>query len=278
MTPTVAEALWRGVGVALLTLFEDGGDDPPRVDVAATAEHAARLVSFGVRGVLVAGTTGEAEALDDDERVELIAAVRQACPGVPVMAGASGAWIGEAVARSAGAVKAGADAVLVAPPRRCLDPVGWYDGVARASGGVPVVAYHFPGVAGGEVAVDDLARLPVAGLKDSSGDPERLLAALENWAGSIYVGSTVLVGYAGALGAAGAILAVANAAPEECVAAWEGDWSAQRRLLAAHQAARARFPLGLKQLVADRFGTATLRRSLKDRHDHDVSVVNRPRS
>ncbi len=260
MTSTVAAPLWRGVGVALVTLFEGGGDDPPRVDVVATAKHAARLVGLGVGGVLVAGTTGEAEALDDDERVELIAAVKQACPGVPVMAGASGAWIGDAVTRTAAAVKAGADAVLVAPPRRCLDLVGWYDGVARAAGGAPVVAYHFPSVAGGEVAVEDLTRLSVSGLKDSSGDPERLLAELENWGGHIYVGSTVLVGYAGALGAAGAILAVANAAPEHCIAAWQGDWSAQRRLLVDHQVARARFPLGLKQLVAVRFGTATLSR------------------
>ena len=176
------------------------------------------------------------------------------------MAGTSGAWIGDAVTRTAAAIKTGADAVLVAPPRRCLDPAGWFDAVAQAARGAPVVAYHFPGVAGGEVPVDDLPRLSVAGLKDSSGDPERLLAELENWGGSVYVGSTVLVGFAGALGAAGAILAVANAAPEECVAAWEGDWSAQRRLLAAHQAARVRFPLGLKQLVAERFGTAAVSR------------------
>jgi len=260
MASLSVDRLWRGVGVALLTLFESTGDGEPCVDVDATAAHAQRLVGLGVRGLLVAGTTGEAEALDDDERVELIAAVRQACPGVPVMAGASGAWSGEAVTRTAAAIKAGADAVLVAPLRRCKDPVGWYDGVAQAAAGVPVVAYHFPGVAGGDVAVDDLTRLSVSGLKDSSGDSERLLAELENWDGHIYVGSTVLVGYAGVLGAAGAILAVANAAPEDCIAAWEGDWSAQRRLLAAHQVARARFPLGLKQLVADRFGTATLSR------------------
>ncbi len=260
MTSHVAEPVWRGVGVALLTLFADGGDDPPRVDVAATAAHAARLAALGVRGVLVAGTTGEADALDDDERVELISAVKQACPGVPVMVGASGSWIGEAVTRTAAAGKAGADAVLVAPPRRCSDPVEWFAAIAQAAGPMPVVAYHFPGVARGEVPVDVLARLPVAGIKDSSGDPERLLAELENWNGVVFVGSTVLVGSAGALGAAGAILAVANAAPEDCIAAWDGDWSAQRRLLPAHQSARTRFPLGLKQLVADRFGTSTLSR------------------
>ena len=70
----MAEPTFTGVGVALLTFFDDGG----AVDVAATAAHARRLAEAGVRAVLVAGTTGEAETLDDPEREELIAATRDA--------------------------------------------------------------------------------------------------------------------------------------------------------------------------------------------------------
>jgi len=248
----MTEPLWRGVGVALVTLFEPDG----AVDLAATAAHAGRLVELGVRGLLVAGSTGEADALTDDERAELVAAVRAACPGVPVLAGASGAWAGPAVARVAAAVKAGADAVLVAPPRRCLDPVGFYSAMVEAAGDAPVFAYHFPGVAGDAVALEDLPRLPVAGVKDSSAEPERLLAELA-WGGQVFVGTSSLVAYAGMLGATGAILAVANAAPEDCLAAWAGDAAAQRRLLGPHRTARTRFPHGLKRLTADRFGTPT---------------------
>lgn len=248
-----AQPLWRGVGVALVTLFGPDG----RVDAAATAAHARRLVDLGVRAVLVAGTTGEADALGDDERVELVAAVADACPGVPVVAGASGAWTGAAVARTAAVVKAGADAVLVAPLRRGGDPAGHYAAVAEAAGAVPVLAYHYPGVAGGEVPLDRLQALAVAGMKDSTGDPERLLAELAAWQRPTYVGSSTVVAYAGLLGAAGALLAVANAVPGDCAAAWDGDAGAQRRLLDAHRRARARFPYGLKELVAQRFGTAT---------------------
>src|SRR5262245_52907317 len=182
-------ALWRGVGVALVTLF----DEDARLDTTATAAHAARLVGLGLSGVLVAGSTGEADALTDDERIELIDAVRAACPGVPLLAGASGAWTGQAVARTAAAVKAGADAVLVAPPLRCGDLVGFYAAVAAAAGPAPVLAYHFPGVAGSAVPVEALPNLAVAGIKDSSGDAERLLAEVGR--GQVYVGSTVLVGY-----------------------------------------------------------------------------------
>lgn len=251
------EPLWRGVAAALVTLFDDEGG----VDHAATAAHASRLLDYGVQALLVAGSTGEADALTDAERVKLVRAVRDAVPDqVPVLAGASGAWTRDAVARVHDAFEAGADAVLVAPPRRCRDVVGFFTEVARAAAGRPVLAYHFPGVAGGEVPVDSLRDLPVSGIKDSTGNAERLLCELAAWDGWTYVGSSSLVALAGLLGAPGAILAVANAYPEEAVAAFAGNAAAQRRLLEGHLAAKNSFPHGLKTLVAQRFGTSTAAR------------------
>jgi 4-hydroxy-tetrahydrodipicolinate synthase len=248
--------LFDGVAVALVTLFAADGT----VDVAATSAHAARLVAAGVGAVLVAGSTGEADALTDGERVALVSGVREACPSVPVIAGASGAWAGPAAELSAASVAVGADAVLVAPPRRAGDLRVFYERVGSAAGGRPVLAYHFPVVAGGSVPVEVLGSLPVAGVKDSTGDAERLLRTLSEWDGAVFVGSSALTLTAGALGAAGAILAVANVAPEDCLAAWAGDAAAQLRLTAPHVAAKAGFPHGLKRLVAHRFGTSTVSR------------------
>ena len=243
--------LWRGVAVALVTLF----DARREVDAAATAAHAATLVDIGVRAVVVGGSTGESEALTDAELADLVAAVRAACPAVPVLAGASGPWVRPAAARAATVVKAGADAVLVAPPRRATDLAAFYGDVAQAVAPAAVLAYHYPGTAGGEVPVGALPDLPVHGLKDSTGDAERLLAELAAWQRPTYVGSSALVAYAGQLGAAGAILAAANVAPEDCVPAFGGDAAAQHRLLGPHLAIRGRFPHGLKAAVAQRFGT-----------------------
>jgi 4-hydroxy-tetrahydrodipicolinate synthase len=245
--------LWNGVAVALVTLFTDDGS----VDVAGTSRHAARLVGAGVKGVLVAGTTGEADALTDAERLALVTAVKTACPSVPVVAGVGGSWARPVAELAARSVKAGADAVLVAPPRRPVDLVGFFGAVSTAVGAAPVLGYHFPGVAGGDVPVEALGGLPLAGVKDSTGNAERLLWQLSTWDGSVYVGSSMLTLLAGAVGAAGAILAVANAVPEDCLAAWEGDGSAQLRLVASHLRAKSGFPHGLKALVAERFGTAT---------------------
>jgi 4-hydroxy-tetrahydrodipicolinate synthase len=250
--------LWSGPAVALATFF----DDDRRVADDATAEHAARVVQAGVRAVLVCGSTGEAAALTDEERVVLVRAVRRACPDVPLVAGASGAWWRPAAERAIAAVKAGADAVLVAPPPAGADLTEFFGRIADAVGSAQLFAYHFPPNAGGPVPVEMLTALPIHGIKDSSADPERLLGELEldGWSGSTYVGSAVLAAYAGALGAAGAILAAANVAPEDCVAAWGGDVSAQRRLLRTHRACRSQFPHGLKAAMAARYGTPTATR------------------
>jgi dihydrodipicolinate synthase/N-acetylneuraminate lyase len=244
--------LWTGTAVALVTLFDDDG----AVALEETAAHAARLVSVGVRAVLVNGSTGEAAALSDEERVALVTAVKKACPTVPVLAGASGEWWRPATARVAAAVAAGADAVLVAPPRFGAPVADYFARVADAAGDVPVLAYHYPGVAGGEVPVDALPALPVTGIKDSTGSADRLARELAlDWPGALYTGSAALIGYAGWLGAAGAIVAAANLSPEECVAAWDGDAAAQRSLLGRDAALSGSFPRGLKEAMAARFGT-----------------------
>jgi 4-hydroxy-tetrahydrodipicolinate synthase len=247
------EPLFTGVGVALATLFDDDGE----VDAKATAGLAATLVDLGVRGVVVAGSTGEAAALTAGERVALLTETRRAVPaGVPVIAGTGGASARQAAALTREARVAGADAVLALCPPRNNDPRPYYDAVAEAAGGLPALAYHFPQTAPPGIPVEALPDLPVQGMKDSSGDPERLLSELEVFDRPLYVGAAMLVLLAGSLGIAGAILAVANADPEHAIAAFAGDPAAQRALLAAHRRVKARFPFGLKDAIADRFGTS----------------------
>jgi 4-hydroxy-tetrahydrodipicolinate synthase len=249
--------LFTGVGVALVTLFDDAGE----VDAAATAEHAARLVDLGVRAVVVAGTTGEAATLSTDERDRLLAAVRTAVDaGVPVIAGTGAPSARQAVDLTAHARDGGADAVLVLSPPHAPDPQPYYEAVAAEAGDMPVLAYHFPKVSPPGLPVDAIGTLPVAGCKDSTGDPERMLATLRATALPLYTGSSALLSFAGPLGCAGAILALANADPERCAAAFDGDADAQRALTVGHFAMSDPFPRGLKQLLADRFGTSTVTR------------------
>jgi 4-hydroxy-tetrahydrodipicolinate synthase len=301
----MTEPLFTGVGVALATQFDEAGE----VDAKATAAHAATLVDLGIRAVVVAGSTGEAAALTAGERVTLLTEVRRGVPAaIPVIAGTGGPSARQAAALTRDARDAGADAVLALCPPRSNDPRRYYQAVAEAAGDLPTLAYHFPQTAPPGIPVEALADLPVQGLKDSSADPERLLAELEVFDQPLWVGSATLLLMAGSLaaarptgagapasaagsagtpgsarapgsggaavapgsggvagapgsgGVAGAILAVANVDPEHAIAAFAGDPDAQRALFAAHKRARAAFPRGLKDAIADRFGTSRVTR------------------
>jgi 4-hydroxy-tetrahydrodipicolinate synthase len=243
--------LFRGAGVALLTLFHDDGS----IDPGATGGLARELVERGMRAVLVAGTTGEAATLTGAERSALIDAVRQAIPAaIPVIAGTGAPSIRQAIGLTGEAVAAGADAVLAWPPPGGLDMAGYFTAVADAAEGHPVLAYHFPQVYPPGVPVAALNGLPIAGQKDSSGEPERLLDELAHYSGPTYVGSSAVLALAGPLGAAGAILALANVEPERCAAAFAGDAAAQREITERHLASSRGGVPALKKILAEDWG------------------------
>ena len=249
--------VFSGVGVALVTFFDGAGG----VDERATAAHAADLANRGMRAVLVAGTTGEAGTLTDDERVGLIAAVRAAVPAaIPVLAGTGTATIQAAVGLTTAAVRAGADAVLAYPPPGEADLTGFFGAIEAAAASRPVLAYHVPWISAPGVPVDQLPGLPIAGIKDSSGSADRLLDELAHYDGPTYVGSSALLALAGPMGGAGAILALANIEPEACCRAFAGDAGAQRDLAASHLEVRAGGPAALKRMLSSRAGYSDLSR------------------
>lgn len=245
------EPLFTGVGVALVTIFDDTG----ALDTAATAGLATELVGTGVQAVLVAGTTGEAMTLSAQERTDLITSVRDAVPSdIPLLAGTGAVTGAQAAELTSRALDAGADAALVLSPPQVPDPRPYFDTVAKVAGDAPLMAYHFPFASTPGIPVDVLRDLPVDSLKDSSADPERLMYEAEVFGGDIYVGSSAMLSMGAAMGLAGAILTLANAEPERCIAAFGGDGNAQRELAGVHRTAVSDFPHGIKRLVNQRFG------------------------
>lgn len=252
MQPT--RGLFDGIGVALVTLFDRAGD----VDAKATAEHAARLAAQGVRGIVVAGSTGEAATLDAAERSQLVSAVRGAVPDeVAVLAGTGAPSARQAVALTRRAAGDGADAVLVLSPPGASDPRPYYDQVAAAVD-IPVLAYHWPTMSAPGIPVDALRELPVRGIKDSTGEPGRLAIEIEELPGGVYVGSQALVLQARAMGAHGAILALANLDPDGCGRAWDGDGACQRSLITGHRTISG--VAALKRALCELHGTSPVTR------------------
>lgn len=230
-----------GVGVALVTEFGEDG----RPDALATARRARRCVALGASAVLVSGTTGEAARLSVDDRLALGAAVKEAVPDTVVIVGTGHPDAAAALEASAKVAAGGdADALLVYAPQDA-EPGEFFARTRDAVGALPVLAYHNPALDAGALAPEVIASLPVDGVKDSSSDTNRL-ADLVELGVRVYVGSPTQLSLAGACGAAGALLALANVEPTLCIAAWRGDVAAQRAIFGVHRASMARFPDYLK--------------------------------
>lgn len=235
-----------GVGVALVTMFDGAG----AVDVPATVARAEACAAPGLSSVLVAGTTGEASRLSAEDRVVLATAVKLALPDIPVIVGTGDPRAARALEITAALADAGVgDALLVLAPGDA-DPVAFYGEAGAAAGGTPVLAYHFPLVSPPGLETSVVPTLGVKGIKDSSGNTNRLAELVEAGV-RVYVGSPTLLAVAGACGAAGALLAVANVAPRLCLEAWNGDMAAQRRLFALHVQAGAEGLGYLKRTLPD---------------------------
>jgi dihydrodipicolinate synthase/N-acetylneuraminate lyase len=217
--------LRRGVYPALITFY----DAHERVDPEATAAHAARLVDAGVDGLVVSGSTGEFHLLSLDERRALLEAIAGAANGKVSLTAHVGAPTTRATCELADhAAQAGASAVLVVTPY--YNRIGaeeqrtYLRAVAEAAGGLPVLAYTMPAMAGDRYPVDLLAELArdgvVQGVKESGDELSRLLsiidAAPEGFAA--FAGSAPLFAPCLLAGGHGGVLALANVAPEACVA------------------------------------------------------------
>jgi len=249
--------VFNGIGVALVTLF----DEHLALDASQTADLAVKLVAAGVTGVVVAGTTGEAAALDSPERAALVSALKATLPpNVPVVCGIGAPSTYQALGHLDHAIGAGADALLALSLPGDADQVAYYETLCTRAGSTPLLAYHYPGASAPGIPIGVLATLPVRGVKDSSGDAERLLETKATFDEPIYTGSPALLSLAGATGCAGAILAVANWLPETSVAAFDGDAKAQSSLSEAIRRSKTPFPAAVKGLTAERFNTPTYRR------------------
>ena len=123
---------------------------------------------------------------------------------------------------------------------------------------MPVLAYHWPKVSPPGISLEDLKALKVAGLKDSTGDTERMLEVLAVYKQPFYAGNSSVITYAGLLGCTGCILAAANLEPERCIDAFAGDIAAQKALLPAHRIVSNLGVKGIKEELARRHGTSTV--------------------
>jgi 4-hydroxy-tetrahydrodipicolinate synthase len=213
-----------------------------------------RLLAAGVHGVFVLGTNGEAYALEEREKQEVIAtAVAHVHKRVPVFAGTGAETSREAVRLTRLAEREGADGVSVITPY-FVSPTqqeihDHYRRVAENTA-LPVVLYNNPATCGGvRIDVDTAGRLSkvpnIRGIKDSSGDLQNTLELIRAVPDDFAVmqGRDTLILPALLFGAKGAVPATGNIAPALLVEIYE---AFRRGDLAAAKAAQLRLnPLRL---------------------------------
>ena len=133
-----------GVLTAMATPFDASGD----VDYEAAAKLAVHLLDNGSDGLVVAGTTGEAATLSDEEQIDLLRAVRaEVGPEAVLICGSGTNDTRHSIALTKAADEAGADALLVVTPYyNKPNPAGIKAHVEAVAGATakPIVIYNIP--------------------------------------------------------------------------------------------------------------------------------------
>ena len=152
------------------------------IDEAGFATVIEHLISSGVHGIVIAGTTGEYYAQSMAERERMLALGTEIVAGRVAVIGGTGSIRPEESVHLAGVAKsAGADAILVTTPPYAA-PTGRENAlnalaIERAAG-LPVMLYNYPGRMAAEMDEEFLDRVGQSSnfkaIKESSGDINRL--------------------------------------------------------------------------------------------------------
>ena len=204
---------------ALATPFDTTG----ALDRAAWKRLVESQIAAGTQGLVVAGSTGEAATLEDDEYDWLVTtAVAIAAGRVPVLAGTGLSATSRTIDATRRLAGLGADAALVVVPPYVRPTqaglVAHYRAVADASS-LPVVLYNVPGRTGTDMQPATVAALAthprIVGIKEAHDGVERMqaLLALQHEAFAVLSGDDATAARAMLAGADGVISVVSNLVP-----------------------------------------------------------------
>lgn len=231
---------WNGVFPAVTTQLRQ--DQTLNLD--ATAHHIDALIESGVSGIVMLGSLGENNALDADEKRQVMRAAIEAAHGrAPVLSGVSEPSTAAAARYAREMETLGADGLMLLPamsyksdPRETMTH---FRTVARACG-LPIICYNNPVAYSVDITPPmfaELADVPnLVAIKESSADLRRL-TDLRNIVGNRY---TLLTGVDDLalesvfLGAEGWIAGVGLAFPKENQYLWDlsqrGEWEKAREI------------------------------------------------
>ena len=271
-------ALYGGVNAAVLSPMRPDLS----IDLDRMATHCRWLLANGCNGLAILGTTGEANSIGIDERIEVMQGlVERGIPAAKLLPGTGTPALTDTVKLTREAAKLGCPGALLLPPFFYKNPsddglFAYFSEVAQRVGGdIQIYLYHFPAQSAVPFGIELIGRLLKAyptlfkGIKDSSGDWANTRGYAEHFAKDgfeVYAGDDSLLADLLAAGGAGCITAAANvncAIGARVFADWDNAAGAAAQLtLTATRKAVTMVPLipGLK--------------ALKARHTSDAAWLN----
>jgi 4-hydroxy-2-oxoglutarate aldolase len=214
----------QGVFPALVTPF----NPDESVSLAAVCENIHLYNQTKIAGYVVLGSTGESVLLSREESDSILTAAKEAASGSKILIDGTGAEsTAETIFRTKRAAALGYAFALVKTPYyykpayRAENYLRHYRAVADASP-IPVLLYSVPVFTGVTLETPEILALAehpnIVGIKDSSGSIQRVgevvSSAPSNF--TVLTGGAAVIYPALAVGAKGAILALAAALPEKC--------------------------------------------------------------
>ena len=186
-------------------------------------------MEHGSDGLVMAGTTGEASTLTDEEKLALYRlAIREVGGGASVVAGTGSNDTAHSVHLTRLAAEAGADACLVVTPYYNRPPRAGIVGhvAAIAEVGLPVILYNIPSRSGVNLEPDLIAELGqiehVVAVKQANPDLGELRAVVGGSGLAVYAGNDDMLLPVVELGGAGVISVASHLVGEEMAAVEAG--------------------------------------------------------
>lgn len=210
--------IFYGSATAIITPFRDG-----MIDYDALKRLIKHQIDNGTDALVVAGTTGEAPTLRDDEHIDLIKyVVKEARGNLPIIAGTGSNSTEHAVCMSKKAYSVGANGLLSVTPyyNKCNDDgiIAHYEKIADATP-LPIILYNVPSRTGYDLKTTSIKKLlkteNIVAVKEASGDISRASEILSSCDIAVYSGNDDIIVPMMSIGASGVISVISNLVPAE---------------------------------------------------------------
>ncbi len=220
----MATLTWKGVYPALLTPFKQ--DDS--IDINMFKLNLDAQVDAGVEGIILGGSLGEASALSNDEKRDMLLYSKEVLPHTfPVIINIAEQTTKSAVKLAIDAEKNGADGFMLLPPMRYLaddyETIEFFKSVAEATS-LPIMIYNNPVDYKIMVTLDmfeTLAKYPnIQAVKESTRDVTNVTRMINRFDDrfKILTGVDPLAMESLCMGAHGWVAGLVDAFPRETVA------------------------------------------------------------